>query len=235
MKKIIKIIVFLVVVLLALIPLLINPVFEWQRSKWSKENFTSYSEGEAIEFTDIIWKSDLVGQDTVEKVAFYVQSDLDGVNIDNLYFQFDTGSRSTLLYGNSIKAVESDEVQFQYNVDSTYAYNVKFNIGNMFLESDSIRILKDYGMSNYDSTFTRIGTIGYDAIYGRTLIMDFKNDKIALTELDAHELKREVTYHDDVSIEKFPPFVNAQLDKKKIKLFYDTGSSMFPIVTNPKN
>jgi len=97
--------------------------------------------------------------------------------------------------------------------------------------ADRLYVKNDFGQSKIDTTQIIIGSLGYDIMGDNVLILDFKSDKFAISESIPTELKSKANYIPNADLNKFPIILPFKYGKKKVRLFYDTGSSMFPILT----
>ena len=208
----------------------------WRTSS-TINTFSNFIESDTIELSNIKWKGGTLDTLKIEKMSFFVPVKIEGLQ-GNLFMQFDTGSSKTIIYGKTLDAISNEEntVETFYSKDSTrYFKNPSISIGSAKMKSDKIRISSNMGRSTkIDSSFIIIGTIGFDAVVGRTLILDFKTDKFGLTNKPSNALNYSLDYVDDASVDRFPFLVPVKIGAIKTKLFYDTGSSMFPILTSNK-
>jgi hypothetical protein len=92
-------------------------------------------------------------------------------------------------------------------------------------------IPKNFGQSKIDTNFIIIGTLGFDMLGDKTLILDFKSDRYAISDSISNEMKSKVSYIHKADLNKFPIILPFHLGKKKVRLIYDTGASGFPILT----
>ena len=232
--KVLKICVFLIVTLVIVVSLGGIIYYNHWRSSNTIDTFSVFNEPKLIDYNEIYWRSDSLGKEKVEKTAFLLK-----VNIDNIegdyYMQFDTGTSKTVFYGNTLSEVlKANPVKkIIFAKDSIQSVkNVKFTIGKTTLFAKSISVKPNFGSSKIDAEFNVIGTIGFDALINRTLVLNFKSDKIAITKKSIYELGFPTTIVKDASVDKFPLLIPAKIGDKKIRFFFDTGSSMFPILTS---
>ena len=236
MGKVIKVIFYALAIILLLI-LIAAPIFVvYKRNNLTANSFNHFNEAKNLSFVNIKWVSSTIGEKLVEKTAFFVPVKIKGLK-GNLYMQFDTGAGKTLLYGKILCEVNNPKAKIKkvYGKDSTqYFKNFEINIGTTKLNAERIQISPTMGELITDSSFIIIGTLGFDSFYDRTLILDFKNDLLAITQKTANELDYKLNYVKNASIKKYPLLLPTRLGNKKIRLFYDTGSSMFSLLTSNK-
>ena len=230
LKRILYSVITLVAILLISIPLYIS---YWRNSS-TINTFHSFTESEDISFANIKWVDDFLGKEKIEKIAFHVPVQIEGLK-ENLFMQFDSGTQTTLIYGKTLNELikSNSTIETFYDLDSLkYIKNPIVKIAENQFTADKLRIATSLGDTVIDSTKILIGTIGFDAFVNRTLILDFKNDKLAITKKSAAELDYNLNYIDNSSVNKFPLLIPAKIGNKKTKLFYDTGSSMFSLITS---
>lgn len=206
------------------------------RNKMTTQTFESFESKEfELIYSPIYWKESTLEGVEVEKSSFYIPVKLKGIE-EKLFMQFDLGAPQTMLYNNTLSAfcekypkLKNDTVQKE-NYSIFNNANMKIN-DNQVLKANKLYVLKDFGQSNIDTTFIVIGTFGYDILGDNVLILDFKSNQLAICENIPMEMKSKVTYIKGADLKKFPIILPFRLGNKKIRLFFDTGSSMFPILT----
>lgn len=207
----------------------------WRNSK-TIHSFSEFYEPKQIDYNQIYWRSDSLGNTVVEKTAFFLKVTIDKIEGD-FYMQFDTGTPQTIFYGNTlskvIKTNSGKEILFTKDSAQTLT-DVTIKIGKTTFLAKEIAVKPNFGNSELDTAFTVIGTIGFDALIDKTLILDFKADKLAFTKKPIFDLDFQTTIIEDASVDKFPLLIPAKIGKKKIRFFFDTGSSMFPVLTSIK-
>ena len=191
-----------------------------------------------VEFSEIIWTNDTLSNKIKKRVAFYIPVKIKGID-RVLYMQFDTGTPKTIFYERPLKKFvklnSNLEKQISGADNNMFINQVELELNNKILTATELRVKKDFGDVNIDSDIVIIGTIGFDILVGRTLILDFRNNKYCITSRRAEELNYNIDYIQDASVDKFPLFIPARIGEKEIRLLYDTGSSMFTILTNMDN
>ncbi|MEM9339505.1 MAG: hypothetical protein AAGA66_12300 [Bacteroidota bacterium] len=150
-----------------------------------------------------------------------------------LYMQFDLGSPSTLFYRRTLNDLKSHLPSLNFELDSTnYLFNFSFEMEKITVNATKFRMI-DYGsLINWkDSTSLNIiGTIGSDLIEKKVTLLDFISDTCYFgtlrTDTDIYESL------DDFSFNYRWVFLPAVIDGKKRKLWYDTGTSGFELLTS---
>lgn len=193
------------------------------------------NKSDSLYYNPIIWTKDSVGGRLIEKSAFFIPVNINGLDKE-VYMQFDLGANITLLYGNTLNSfiVKNPELSSKLltNKEKSYFTNTQINLNsNISLTADKIRILNNFGSDKIDSSFTVIGTIGFDIIGDNILILDFKKNQYALTASIPSYLEPNIQFVKKADLRNFPVIIPFKLGKRNIRLMFDTGSSMFPIIT----
>lgn len=188
-----------------------------------------------LNYSPIYWQKDTLGQKIIEKSVFLVPVKIKGIE-EPLFMQFDLGANRTMLYGNTLSAFCEKYPELKKDTVNKEDYivfnNAEISISdNISLLADRLYVKKDFGYSEIDTSSIIIGSLGYDIIGDNILILDFKSDRYAISESVPVEMESKANYIDKADLDKFPIILPFKYGKKKIRLFYDTGSSMFPILT----
>lgn len=149
------------------------------------------------------------------------------------YMQFDLGSPSTIFYKRTLADLESHVPDLHFEIDSTnHLLNFSFDMGNINISATKFRII-EYGDSiNWgDSTSLNIiGTIGSDLLEKKLTLLDFINDTCyfgnTLSDTGINEGLS------DFSFKYRWVFLPAEINGKKRKLWYDSGTSGFELITS---
>lgn len=235
MNKILKTSLKILLILILIISISIPIYYNYWRNSKTINTFKVFSEPKEIVYSEIIWKSDSIQNMLVEKAFFFVPVKIEGIK-ENLYMQFDTGISETCFYGITLnKLLESNtSMKTEYSKDSIqFLKKPILNIGKMKFKADKIKML-NRGDVQIDSSFIVIGSIGLDAIVGRTLILDFKTNKIAITKKNINQLGKSFDFIENASVDKFPLLIPAKIGEENTRLFFDSGSSMFSLLTSEK-
>lgn len=188
-----------------------------------------------LTYSPIWWQKSISGNKVIEKSSFLVPVKIKGIGED-LFMQFDLGSTRTMLYGNPLSAFceKYPELQKDTLNKGTYIVLNKANISladNTMLSANRLYVKKDFGQNKIDTGIIIIGSLGYDIIGENSLILDFKSDRYAISKNIPSELESRAKYIEKADINKFPIILPFKFGEKKIRLFYDSGSGMFPILT----
>ena len=231
LKKITK--VFLLV--LALVILLATIYYHYWRSKNTFDTFSLIHESKELLYSPLIWQDGQIGKQSIHKTAVFVKVKINNL-ADDFYLQIDTGTPKTVFYGKALLPYKKELQQLAYDKQGkpTFVNDVTIKIGNTQLQAKKIEVLPHMGKIAKDN-FTVIGSLGFDIVVGRTLVLDFMNDKMAITSRPWNQISSNIQRVDAASVNRFPILIPAQFNKHKIRLFYDSGSSLFPILTSNKH
>ncbi|MFO0361141.1 MAG: hypothetical protein ACK500_04885 [Flavobacteriales bacterium] len=180
-----------------------------------------------------------------DKAAMYLPISLDTVSALH-YCQFDLGSDWTVLYQSNLKSLtEYNYLKFDSLPDSNperpcfMIKDVDLNIGKIHFGKRNVLGFYNYGepiirKDNAAVSENSVGTIGADIFQNKILVINFPNETISVIDTTSSAL------------ENYFSFENCQIENKRImvplivngktRLFmYDTGSSLFPMLTSFEN
>ncbi|MBI1753091.1 MAG: hypothetical protein HY014_01255 [Acidobacteria bacterium] len=171
----------------------------------------------------------------LDHAALLVPVSFDGVTGKPLYMQVDLGHPATVFYGHKwahlaprLRATGQGLSESKGAVQ-----NLRFKVGNLAIAASQVAILPTQGAGiRWDTEDQEIiGTLGADAVLGRTVVMDFKADRIQVATHRALVARPG---------DRFLPFrirwrrilLPAQLEAQELPLLYDSGSSAFAFITD---
>ncbi|WKK75261.2 hypothetical protein QYS49_27440 [Marivirga salinae] len=204
------------------------------RTKNTVSTFKNFKEPKTVSYSNIKWVSGSYGDLKTDISSFFVKVKLNGID-DSFYMQFDTGTSQSKLYGKTLNALKLKYPSFEFKKSQSGNYWLEsstLSIGSVSLQADNLLVLSELGSAEIDSSFTVLGTIGYDAIFGRKLLLDFKKNKLAITNHNLKELEYKFNEIKGASVNQFPILFPAEVDGENVQLTYDTGSSMFPLIVD---
>ncbi|WP_423999145.1 hypothetical protein [Maribacter sp. IgM3_T14_3] len=206
------------------------------RTRGTLNTFYNFSEPDTLSYSNLRWEGDSFGSIETDISAFFVKVKLNGID-DSFYMQFDTGTSQSLLYGKTLNALKVKYPSFEFvksQSGSSWLESPNLTLGELSFDAKKILVLDDFGSDKIDSSFIKIGTIGFDAIVGRKLILDFKNNRLSITKKDINNLGFLFAEVEGASLERFPILIPAEVDGNNVQISYDTGSSMFSLVVDNK-
>lgn len=151
------------------------------------------------------------------------------------YMQFDLGSPYSLLYKNKI---ESIQMKYPKAVLSKEAGGVLRNF--LFKTAGTPILAKEIIVKQFDSTVVEwnnkkgieiIGTIGADLIENKVLIIDYLRCKLTISTGIPEKLAKQVSLT-DFTYSNRSILLPATVKDKTTILYFDTGSSMFELLTD---
>jgi len=194
------------------------------------------------------WVGDSIAGRYFDKLAMVVP-----ITIENLPYkfqmQFDLGAVNTVVYGKTIKPYLEKHPFLQSKIDTTLVFwiqsqrNYKFKNLNLKLDkvlfpSTQVGLFKNYGDSlTVDSITTKtvkhIGTIAPDLFKDKILIIDFPNKKMCVVDkLPIKYSNASFVVYREKEGRIFLPFL---INAKEYELLFDTGSSIFQLITTEQN
>jgi len=206
----------------------------WFHNMWFKETPVHLKYDISSKPIDFNWNTNTYG-------AYFEQhsSMLIPVKIKDLpnkfYFQFDTGSPSTMIYGNTLKSLKSSGLNVRKIIKENKSYLEEIHLDFNRNETDmfSVRILEDYGESfNVSDTINEIiiGTIGADFLHNRIAVINFKSQFLQLYTKRPNWMNALTTFK-PFSFKGRRFMLPAKIDGSALELFYDSGSSGFGLIT----
>ncbi len=216
--------------------------------------FTSCKSGkkdlEELNWANFEWAGDSLGNKYFDKVAMFIPVNFKGVP-HNFLAQLDLGSDISIVYVNSFKAYLSTYPEFGRKLDTILSEvaigkenqgeikDIELSLDSFLTQLKSVVYYKKFGgeiPADSISSLTKkhIGIIGADIVKNKVLLIDYKNNRIAIVD----SLNPKQT-------DKFN-FLDCKITNGRIKLplqingttqwyMFETGSSIFPLVTDENN
>lgn len=197
---------------------------------------------------DFTWEGATVSGRYIPNVAMNIP-----VTVGDMPYEFtmqlDLGAVTTVLYGNSFQPYLDANPSLLARIDATKNYTINneehtmlkemtLKMGEVVFENIDIGLFEGYGTPmTADSLLTKtskhIGTIAPDLFQDKILIIDYPNKRICLSEaipeaystLDFMDM---IIEHGRIKL----PF---QIGEEKQLLMFDTGSSIFSLLTTKNN
>ena len=151
------------------------------------------------------------------------------------YMQFDLGAPYSLLYKNKLAAIQARYPKTKLSTDSNRLLNVAFTAGNMPITASEmlLRQFDSSGMNWNRGAVEIIGTLGADLIDGSVAVIDYPARKITLAPAMPAKLSRAVSLSSFVYAGR-RVLLPATVQGKSTLLYFDSGSSMFELLTDNK-
>ena len=189
------------------------------------------------------WYGDTLGGRRFDKLAIFITGRLGNLPTP-FKLQFDTGSNLSVLKGNTLESLKKQQAnQYAFLPDLSDKSKEGFQSVSLKMLPEGPGLTKiwidnAYGEAiNSDSVTTKeaisIGSWGADICENRILIMDFAKQQIALLDALPEKAKRQIEFV-PIEIKNNRPHVPVTIDGKQYYLLYDSGASLFPIMTVKK-
>jgi len=209
-------------------------------SKKSSENFIPDNLTEKF-----YWSPAEISGRHFDKAAMYLPISLDTVT-EIHYSQFDLGSDWTILYQNNFKSItDYNYLKFDSLSDSNperpcfLIKDVDLNIGKINFGKRNVLGFYNYGepiirKKNAPVSENSIGTIGADIFQNKILVINFPNQTISVLDTTNSALENYFSF-EKCKIENKRIMVPIILKGKTRFFMYDTGASLFPMMTSFNN
>jgi hypothetical protein len=172
---------------------------------------------------------------TIEKAQMVIPAEIDEIP-NKLYFQFDTGAPTTVIYENSLNSLK--EIGLEFDIleieGKTFIKQLKINLGGSEMTFKMIGVVQYAGGESFTSedliNYKRIGSIGSDFISDYLTEIDFENYKMQFyREREDWMLSGQKFHSFDFSGRKL--MLPCMIDGKKQIMYYDSGSSSYGLLT----
>lgn len=151
------------------------------------------------------------------------------------YMQFDLGSPYSLLYKNKIDAIKTKYPNsIQMAETGGYLKNFSFKAGQVPVVAKEIVVKQfDTSVINWKDKngIEIIGTIGADLIDDKVVTIDYPGNRLIISQTIPGRYIQHVSMFDFVYSNR-RVLLPAQVAGKETILFFDTGSSMFELLTD---
>lgn len=148
------------------------------------------------------------------------------------YMQFDMGAPHTIFYKHKLKAVSEKYPAFYRMEDSTSRLKqMEISIGKNTIEITNAGLL-DFGEKTIDWSTNKteiIGSIGSDWLDNRTVLINYPQQQLVLNYSIPAQLQNRLT---DFSYVQRNILIPVIIKGKKTMLYFDTGSSVFTLLTS---
>jgi hypothetical protein len=172
---------------------------------------------------------------TIEKAQMVIPAEIDEIP-NKLYFQFDTGAPTTVIYENSLSSLKEIGLEFDISkIDGkTFIKQLKINLGGSEMTFKMIEVVQYAGGESFASedliNYKRIGSIGSDFISDYLTEIDFENYKIQFYRERAELMLKGRKFESfDFSGRKL--MLPCTIDGKKQLMYYDSGCSSYGLLT----
>lgn len=152
------------------------------------------------------------------------------------YMQFDLGVPSSLFYKNKLLAIRSRYPGAMPLSDSAgNLENFSFKAGKMPVLAKEIAVkqFSSSGVNWSSNSIEIIGTLGSDLIDGKVVVIDYPAKKLILSPAIPQKLLPQLELNDFMYVGR-RVLLPATVQDKPVMLYFDTGSSMYELLTDKK-
>lgn len=172
---------------------------------------------------------------TIDKVAMVIPAVIEEIS-NKLYFQFDTGAPTTIIYEKSLSSLKRIGLNFEVlEMDGkTFIKKLKINLGGSEMTFKMIEVVKYPGGESFTEKdlkyHKRIGSIGTDFISDRLTEINYASSKIQFYK------EREDWMVEGQKFESFDfsgrrLMLPCTIDGKNQIIYYDSGASSYGLLT----
>ena len=209
-------------------------------SEWKIDNNTQDNQ---ISWAKFIWTNGYLGEKYYEKTAMLIPCKINDIE-NPVTLQFDLGCDVTGVYENTLRSIIpknsslTDRIKKIKKIFKSKYILEKLGIhfGNYFAENNQSYLFEDYGekVENFNKKDTiHIGTMGRDLFKNKVLIIDYPKQRFAICNTIPKEYNSKLI---DIEIDKYGKIIlPMKLNGRNLKILFDNGSSIFPIITPAKN
>jgi hypothetical protein len=201
----------------------------WFKDKPNYLSFTSVDNRYTFE-----WAGDSLGKYYEPYIAMVFPTKFEDV-ANKFTFQFDTGAPTSTIRGNVLQSL------IDYGLDieivrvegQRFVKEIDITLGDNRTTLRMLRISENYGAkANLKETDQdlNLGTIGSDFIDQHISLIDFKQQFMQITKERAQWMSDLPPFY-DFDFEGRRLMLPCKIGKKNLKLFYDSGSSSFGLIT----
>jgi len=177
------------------------------------------------------WEKDSIGNKLIDHIAMSVPFTIENKTYP---FHFDLGANYTLIYD---KCFENTELLKTKKIDPTSdaAGHPVFFVENQNFSIDqyAIKNYKLQGLLNFDQGEV-CGIVGADIFQNKYLVIDFPGKKITVSNKLSRKLESKADFV-TMQIKNNKPVIPLKVENKIYNFQYDSGASIFPIVTYKQN
>jgi hypothetical protein len=202
-----------------------------------------------ISWAKFVWTNDSISGRYFDKLSINIPAKMQAIPYA-LTFQIDLGA-NTILYENALKSIYQADNRYQNIVKSPLPfYLIQFlkkegtiedgliNLGDYQAKCHFIPVKRNYGdfiskENIMGGNTIHIGTIGADFFQNKILIIDYPSKRLAILDEVPSEYKTNII---DIELDKSGRVIlPMKINKNHYRILFDTGSSLFPIITLSKN
>ena len=203
-----------------------------QYSNWELGNISTNN----ISWTKFKWVNGNMGSKFYERIGIFIPCKIDGLQ-NTITFQFDTGAYLTGVHENTFSSFYSVNPELRSKIkplNSSYKYYENFSLifDNFKALNKSGYVYKDYGsFQNISASDTlKVGSIAPDIFQNTVLIIDYPKKQFGISNTVPVDYTTNLV---DITLDEYGRVIlPLKLGDKSFKILFDTGSSLFPIITD---
>jgi hypothetical protein len=181
------------------------------------------------------WQQDTANATREPHAAILIPVQLPGCN-RRFFMQFDLGSPYSMFYKNKLAAIQTRYPQTKATAGAeNKLLNFAFKAGGMPIQASEIAVRQfdSTGINWHKGSIEIIGTLGADLIDGSVAIIDYPARKITLSPAIPEKLRKRLSLSDFIYAGR-RILLPATVQDNPTLLYFDTGSSMFELLTDQK-
>jgi hypothetical protein len=203
-----------------------------QYSNWELSSASTNN----ISWTKFNWVNGNMGSKFYERIGIFIPCKIDGLQ-NTVAFQFDTGADLTQVYEKTFSSFYTANPELSNRIkplNSSYKYfeNLSLIFDTFTALNKSGYVYKDYGsLQNISLNDTiKVGTIGPDLFQNTVLIIDYPKKQFGICNNVPIDYASNLI---DITLDGYKRVIlPLKLGDKSLKILFDTGSSLFPIITD---
>jgi hypothetical protein len=201
-------------------------------SNWELSNISTSN----ISWTKFKWVNGNLGSKFYERIAINIPCKISGLQ-NTVTFQFDTGADLTGVYETTFSSFYATNPELKNKIkplNSSYKFyeNLSLNFDSFSATNKSGFVYKDFGNIvgiNANDTINT-GTIGPDIFQNTVLLIDYPKKQFAICSTIPVDYASNLV---DMTLDDLGRVIlPLKLADKSLKILFDTGSSLFPIITD---
>ena len=177
-----------------------------------------------------------LGPKFYEKIAINIPCKIVGLQ-NSVTFQFDLGADLTGIYETTFSSFYKISPDLKNKIkplNSNYKYyeNLTLSFDSFTATNESVYVYKGFGsIQNIDANDTiNTGTIGPDVFQNTVLLIDYPNKQFGICDALPANYAADLV---DITLDEYGRVIlPLKLGNKSLKILFDTGSSLFPIITD---
>jgi len=201
-----------------------------------------------LKWIPFYWETEVIEGRSIPDFSITIPVKIESLQ-DPFKMQLDLGSAQTFIYGNSFAPYLNQDKEILNALDSSGGFyaegkrypvfrDFKLKLGQVDVPPLNVGYYEGYGQ-RYETgkpameNKKLIGTIGCDIFLNKVLILDYPHQRIAISDHIPAQFAG--ISLEPVSIEGGRIVVSLNIDSRKQRLLFDTGSSMFSLLTTQHN